>query len=65
MKQLQLNEMQTIRGGSWACLGAGLGAAGAFGWTGPGSLLAGVIVYSICSLATSKDTSLPPASTTL
>jgi len=65
MKQLQLSEMQTIRGGSWACLGPGLAAAGAFGWTGVGALLAGVTVYSICSLATSRDTTLPPVSTTL
>jgi hypothetical protein len=65
MKQLQLNEMQTIRGGSWACLGPGLSVMGALGWTGVGALFVGVAVYSICSYASSRDISLPPVSTTL
>jgi len=65
MKQLQLSEMQMVRGGSWACLDSGLGAMALFAETGIGALFAGAIVYGICSAATMRDTSLPPVSTTL
>lgn len=50
MKQLQISEMETLNGGSWACLGLGLEAMGATLETGPGALLAGIISYSACSL---------------
>jgi hypothetical protein len=50
MKHLQVNDMETVRGGSWACLESGLSAMGLFAETGVGALLAGVIVYSSCSL---------------
>lgn len=50
MKQLQINEMEALNGGSWACLASGLEAMGALIETGPGALLGGIITYSACSL---------------
>jgi len=50
MKQLQIIEMETLRGGSWHCLEAGLAAMGVLAETGPGALLGGIITYSACSL---------------
>lgn len=50
MKQLQVKEMEMLRGGKMECLGAGLSAMGLFAETGVGALFAGVIVYSACSL---------------
>lgn len=50
MKQLQVKEMETLKGGSWECLGPGLTAMEIAGPTGLGALFAGIIVYSACSL---------------
>ena len=50
MKHLTVTELETVRGGSWECLGSGIAAMGLFSETGPGALLAGIITYSTCSL---------------
>jgi len=61
MKQLQVNEMEALRGGSWECLGPGLTALGiGLLYSGPAGLLAGVITYSLCSLASTKPLEVNP-----
>jgi len=50
MKQLQVKEMESVKGGNPECLGAGIGAMELFAETGVGALFAGIIVYSACSL---------------